>query len=295
MAGQGLSLDGFRHAVPDRTKRRILDGRVAVREATAALRPLPDFLVIGAMRCGTSSLFKYLAAHPHVRRPLRKEVEFFSQHHARGLAWYRAHFPVRRRGQRTFEASPYYLFHPHAAVRAHAVVPGARLVVLLRDPVERALSHHRHMQRHGFEPLDFPEAIRAEDERMAQAHADVLADPDLSSPAHRRFGYRSRGDYAPQLRRWVDAYGGDRLHVIFSDDLYADPPGTLDRLHRFLGLDAHRLPAYDNHSYAGRPDPGHTSGLSIPRDVEDELRAHYAPLDAELEALIGQPVPWRAG
>ncbi|MDQ3973589.1 MAG: hypothetical protein M3276_04520, partial [Actinomycetota bacterium] len=106
-------------------RRALLQARFRARALTSPARPLPDFLVIGGMRCGTSSLFKYLSAHPDVARPLRKEVGYLTLHHDQPLAWYRTHFPLRARSgrRRTFEATPHYLFHPLAPARAARLLP----------------------------------------------------------------------------------------------------------------------------------------------------------------------------
>ena len=120
--------------------------RVA-RRASADLRALPDFVIIGAQKAGTTSLWRYLVEHPQIVGPTEKEIHFFDARFDRGARWYRARFPLRaslRRGARlTFEASPYYLAHPFVPARVRAMLPDAKLVVLLRDPVERAWSHYR--------------------------------------------------------------------------------------------------------------------------------------------------------
>src|SRR5919201_6138602 len=149
--------------------------------ATSPLRRLPGFLILGTRRGGTTSLFNYLLEHPSVA-PLFpsaqniKGVHYFDKQHAKGRAWYRSHFPTvifsafwRVRGYRMIagEASPYYLFHPWAPQRAHELVPHAKLIVLLRNPVDRAYSHYRERVRNGVEDLTFEEAIEREPARLA--------------------------------------------------------------------------------------------------------------------------------
>ena len=117
------------------------------RSATAPVRTLPDFLIIGAQKCGTSFLYRFLVKHPHVKSAFVKEVHYFDLNFAKGNNWYRSNFPLQVRNTRTYitgEASPYYLFHPHAARRASMVVPDAKLLILLRNPVDRAHSHYQH-------------------------------------------------------------------------------------------------------------------------------------------------------
>src|SRR4051812_20031887 len=122
------------------------------RHLSAPLRGLPSVLIIGAQKSGTTSLSSYLVEHPDMLPSLRKEVHYFSFNYERGVNWYRAHFPYThhlRRGALTLDATPYYLVHPLVAQRAAQLLPHAKLVVLLRNPVDRALSHYQHEVRGG--------------------------------------------------------------------------------------------------------------------------------------------------
>jgi len=239
-----------------------VDGlRRAVRGARAYSRTvlpltlgrLPEFLVIGGQRCGTTSLYRYLAAHPSVRPATGKELQFFSLHHRRGERWYRAHFPVRPLSQASFEASPYYLFDPATPARAAAMLPSSRFVALVRDPAERAYSHYLHSVAHGVEPLSFAGALDAEPARLAAGDHTAL----------RQFSYVARGRYAEQLTRWFDAVGRDRVLVVRTEELtsrYAD-------ILAFLGLEPQAVPA-----------ERHTRRATGAPPLDDALRAR---LDAE--------------
>jgi hypothetical protein len=168
--------------------------------ATAGLRPVPDFLIVGAKRGGTTSLWNYLAEHdgvlPLFPRPEKiKGLYFFDEGWARGERWYRSHFPTeatralatRRLGHRVVagEASPYYLYHPLAPGRAHRVAPDALILASLRDPVERAWSHYKERRTNGTDPLPFDEAIEAEPGRLAGEEARLLEDDGYISFVHR--------------------------------------------------------------------------------------------------------------
>ena len=198
-----------------------------VRRATSPLRALPDFLIIGAQRAGSSSLFAYVCAHPSVAEPTHKEIHFFDNNWFRGLDWYRRYFPLRARmgGRITGEASPYYLFHPAAAGRVAETLPDVRLIAVLRDPVERAYSAYQLARRQGHETLEFEEALAREVERLAGEEERILADPRYASVAHRRFSYRTRGLYAEQLERWYERFPREQLLVVRSEDLFAEPGG----------------------------------------------------------------------
>ena len=211
--------------------RRLADPvRRAVRAGRAyskALMPLPlgrlpEFLIIGGQRCGTTSLYRYLAAHPSVRAATGKELQYFSLHAGRGERWYRAHFPVRPPGVLSFEASPYYLFDPEVPARVAAALPEARFVALVRDPAERAYSHYLHSVSYGVEPLSFADALDAEPERLRAGGHE----------ARRRFSYAARGRYAEQLARWHAAVGRERVLVLRTEELTARYADVL----AFLGL-----------------------------------------------------------
>ena len=166
------------------TSMRTYGRRVAKRASrlvtvpTTRLRGLPDFLIIGAQRCGTTSLYRYLCAHPSVQPAvLNKGIHYFDTNHEQGTAWYRSHFPSepykaylrRRRGVErvlTGEGSPYYFFHPLAPGWIAEELPEARFVVMLRDPVGRAYSQYQHEVARGFEALAFEEALEEEEERL---------------------------------------------------------------------------------------------------------------------------------
>ncbi|WP_432478375.1 sulfotransferase domain-containing protein [Nocardioides sp. GXQ0305] len=292
--------DAVRGRVSVQRRARIARQRVALRRPTAGLRALPDFLVIGTMRGGSSSLFRWLCAHPDVARPLRKEIEYFNVHHDRGEGWYRQHFPLRARGAlgrarhhplQTFEATPCYLFHPEVPRRAAALLPDARLVALLRDPVERAYSHYRHMRQLGFEKLSFPEAVAAEESRLAPELEHMRQDPGYFSRIHARFSYVSRGRYAEQLERWLAHYPRSQLLVVESRDLYTSPAECLTGITRFLGLSDWLPEEFRNYS---RPHTEVTRPMGDP-GLQRELYAAFEEPDRRLAEVWGHVPSWRDG
>src|SRR4051794_1281037 len=223
-------------AVPRDVRSKIKPAIRTAARATSGLRPPPDFLIIGTKRGGTTSLWNWLLEHPGVlpmvpRLQNLKSSHYFYMHYDRGHEWYRGFFPLSttraavgaRHGLTPVagEASPYYLFDPRVPGRVAAELPEVRVIVLLRDPVDRAYSHHRERLQEGVETLDFREALSAEPFRLAGELERMSADPLYYSEPHDWFSYRSRGIYAPQLRRWQDVIAPDRLLVVRSEDLYA--------------------------------------------------------------------------
>ncbi len=268
------------------------------RRVTARQRALPNLILLGAQRAGTTSLHAHIGLHPGVCLSRTKEVHYFDNYQDQGLDWYRSHFPTRRWVEARSrdlgyeiavgEGSPYYLFHPAVPARVQAVLPATRLVVVLRDPVERALSHFRLERRRGFEPIaDFERAWESEAERLAGAEARLSAGNTAFDEAHNRFSYTSRGDYAPQLERWLALFDHSQLHVIRSGDLFERPGEVVTGLFDFLELphvDLGRFPVL-NATAAQAVD-------SAERAVRERLAAHFAPKVARLEDLLGRSMGW---
>jgi hypothetical protein len=274
-----------------RLRRSYLDLRLRLRRPTSALMGLPGFLIIGTQRGGTTSLYQYLSRHPDVRQPLNKEIHYFSNHYAKGLGWYRSHFPLVsgqvNRGKVTFEATPYYMLHPHSARRAKEVLPDARVVAILRDPVERAFSHYRHTRLRGLEPLGFGDAVRAEDERLAEVTRQLQVDEHFVSREHQVFSYLARGRYAEQLPRWFERFGPERVMVVRSEDLYEDAPATMRQVVGFLGLretDLGEFPRYTER---------HRDPESMPSDVRARLSEYFWPHNERLYELLGRDMQWQ--
>lgn len=287
-------MSSWRAAAAPRRARRVLrrfaDASV---ELSAPARMLPGFLIVGAQRCGTTSMFKTLAQHPDVARPfLRKGVHYFDKSYPRGQRWYRGHFPLaatsrlRRRGRLpiTGESSPYYLFHPLAGARIAHDLPGVRLVVLLRDPVERAYSGHSHELARGYETLPFEAAVEAEPERLAGERERMLAEPGYDSPHWQHHAYVTRGQYVEQLEALAGHVGRDRLHVVDSGDFFADPEPVFDRVCDFLGLPRAAGIAYEQHNARSR--------APMADALRARLTAHYAPYDERLARWWGTTPSW---
>ncbi|VAX35663.1 Sulfotransferase [hydrothermal vent metagenome] len=261
------------------------------RLATSRLRCEPGFLIVGAMKAGTTFLHACLAEHPSCVCALEKEVHFFDNNYHRGRRWYRSRFPIRRwmesRRQQPVlagEASPYYLFHPLSSQRAHETCPNARIIVLLRDPADRAYSHYQQNVRTGFEKLSFAEAIEAEPDRLHGEEDRLRADPGYYSMAHQTFSYVSRGEYGPQVARWVERFGAERVLVVQSETLWDDPAQTYARVLRFLDLAVHEPRVF-------RP---HNRGRYLPMDgrTRAALEARFAPSNENLFALLGERFAW---
>lgn len=284
----------LRARVPRPVKEVVKSGVESYGAATSRARVLPEYVMIGGQRCGTTSLYQYLVEHPAVAAATTKEVHFFDVEYARGSGWYRGHFPTgaylraltRRTGMRatTGEASPYYLFHPRAPYRLADLLPSARLIVMLRDPVSRLASHYHHEISLGHERLTLPEAIAREPERFDGEEARILADPTYRSFEHQHHSYFTRGIYADQLVRWFSVVPRERFLVVEYERFFSDPTEQLDRVLGFLGLPPQRrtsFEAYNARTY-NRVDP----------IVVEELQARYEPHNRRLYELLGDDLGW---
>lgn len=267
--------------------------RLAARP-TAPLRSFPEYLIVGAQRAGTTSLYKYLIQHPGVMPArLTKGVHWFDVAYDKPPSWYRVHFPMDRSRARladqlgyrpvTGEGSPYYLFHPYVPQRIAEHMPDARIIVVLRDPVARAWSAYHHERKRGFETLSFEAALDAEPERLA-GQDQLLAAPDGRSYDHLHHAYVGRGQYLTQLERLWAALPRPQTLVVFSDDLEQQPVETMAEVQEFLGLPAiapvtaRRWNKQDNDELDPR--------------LRARLEAAFAESDAALAARLGRPLPW---
>lgn len=271
----------FRTQVPRPVRGLVKNMVEAFGEGTSERRVLPDFVIVGAQRAGTTALYQALTEHPSIAGATTKEVHYADIQFDRGIGWYRGHFPTERRMRMlrdrtgaaiTGEASPYYLFHPLAARRLAAVVPEVRVVVMLRDPVARAVSHYHHEVSLGFEHRDLTTALDQETSAIERESHRILRNPTYRSFEHQHHSYFSRGLYAEQLERWLMHIPPRQLLVVQSECLFRDPTDEFDRILEFLGVEAQGrdgLPIVHARSYPPTPP-----------EIVETLGARYASHDA---------------
>lgn len=263
---------------------------------TASHRPLPDYLIIGAKKGGTSSLTNWLIQHPdHLRmfptfQPL-KSAHFFDISFHKGVDWYRGHFPTERVRQQhpgaiVGEASPYYMFHPAASERARAVVPDAKVIAVLRNPVSRAYSNYWDRVSAGTETLPtFEAAVEAEETRLARVDHDRLAhDPAYYSVEHDQFTYLARGRYLEHLATWLDAWPPEQVLVLRAEDMYADAAAVFEEVQKFLGI--RDCLDIDLKPYNERSKP------PIDPRTRARLTEYYRPFNDALSERLGRDMGW---
>jgi Sulfotransferase domain len=284
-----------RTVVPHRVKVAGRRASVRIGSVTATRRQLPSFIVVGAQRAGTTSLFRALMSHPLIHSAnFYKGVNYFDVNYYRDFSWYQGHFPttsyLRSRSRSvpgepiTFEASGYYLFHPGAAERIARHLPEVRILAMLRDPVERAFSAYKHELARGFETESFERALDLEDERLHGQGDRMLADDRYRSFSHRHHGYVHRGQYAEQLARMRRHFPADQIHVLDSESFFEQPETTYGAVLDFLGLPQVLPAAFDR--WNARPSS------PMAESTRARLREHFLGRDRALAEMLGRDPAW---
>lgn len=247
----------------------------------------PDFLIIGAQKAGTTSLYNCLKQHPAVSAVRKKEIHFFSQHYRKGLPWYLDHFPLREDSILSGEASPFYLFHPQSARRIAETYPHIKLIIMLRDPVERAISHYHQQYRRGHEKLPMMEAFQQEENRIARGWEKLLRDEQTSAGKLQQYSYLKRGEYLPQLLRYEALFPTSQIHLLESSEFFHAPVPTLRKLFEFLQITSDFVPSDLWPRKPGQYQDTDAAALHF-------LRQHYDPHNEALYTHLGRRFHWQS-
>jgi Sulfotransferase domain len=191
---------------------------------------LPNFIIAGVQKSGTTSLHRYLQSHPDVFLPRGpQEIHYFDreENYRRGVDWYADLFRERREETAIGQTSPLYFYLESVPQRIRDLLPGVRLIVCLRNPVDRAYSHYWHNYKKARESLSFEEALRAEPERIVRGYRNNV-----------NYSYTSRGLYHRQLLRYQRFFDASRMHFVVFERLKTDPAGEARRCCEFLGVDS---------------------------------------------------------
>ena len=256
--------------------------RGAIGELTSDLRLRPEFIIFGAMKGGTTALFSYLDRHPDFALA-RKEIHYFDRHYQLGHRWYFGHFPVRALAGDavTGEASPYYLFHPPAPARVRELLPDVRLIAILRDPVDRTLSHYHHKLAAGVEHVPFEEAITAESERLRGQ--DGWGD-GAQTLSRRHFSYLARGRYAEQLEHWFGVFPREQFLILSSADLSSSPAAVVAEVCRFVGVEPREFGEYPRRHERRYPP--------MSPETREQLARYFEEPNRRLYELLGRDFGW---
>lgn len=244
----------------------------------------PDFLIIGAQKGGTTSLYRYLIKHPRIKWASCKEVHFFDRYYTKGMDWYRAQFPEKD-GVTDFitgEATPAYIFHPLAAERIRVAFPRVKLILVVRNPIDRAFSQYKMYVRKGLETRSFEQALKQEQKMVKRERAKIIASGNKGywSREHDYFSYASRGMYFDQIKQFMSYFDKSQLLVISSEDLMFKTEETVNVVLRFLGLEEIALPQYGYYHVA------HNNELVLNPETRNKLALFFEPKNKALQDYI---------
>lgn len=277
----------------------ILNYAPKLRLLTAPLRLLPDFLIVGAQKCGTTSLYKYLVQHPCVAPMVsighqRKEVRYFSKYYHHGLAWYKAHFPTHlyklymllflRQRLMIGESTPSYMFHPLAPRRIFELLPEVKLIALLRNPIDRAYSHYQHVKRIGKDSLTFEEAMAKESQRIEKEREKILENTHYFSFEYGYHSYLTRGLYADQIKPLLEIYPRENILILNAEKFFTEPDVVFREVLSFLELPQWEPKHYKEHN------TGRYSDMSPA--TRKQLADFFRPHNRRLFELIGEEYDW---
>ncbi len=275
---------------------RSIKGRFSrnFRQLTAPVRLLPDFLILGASRCGTTSLHYYLNIHPAISMA-RKEVHFFDLFYNNGIGWYRQFFPtlfykyyceiIHSQKLLLGEATPYYLLHPLAPQRVSQFSPSVKLIVLLRNPVDRAYSDYWLQVKLGVETLSFEKAIDLEPERLkGEKQRIIIQDGRYYSFNHHRFSYLARSTYIDQILVWQRLFMPEQMLILRSEDFFEAPCTVYNKVCDFLNLPSYNLKSPQKHKSVDY--------LDMAKTTRESLNNYFRPHNERLYKLLNQNFEW---
>jgi hypothetical protein len=266
------------------------------RNITNSFRLLPNFLIIGYYKSGTTSLYDYLIQHENIGRVSRKEIQYFSFSYWRGLKWYRSHFPTnfikRKIESKTCikflvgEASPQYIFHPYSLERIHKILPKIKLIVLLRNPIDRAYSHYMHQVRLGNEYLNtFEEAIELDGERFHEMFSK-FKNNEIREYSHKFYPspYIKMGQYIFEIKKLYETFPKDQILILKSSDLNKFPSLSVNKVLKFLDL-----PISDKINFTKKNIGKYTQ---MNPKTREKLIEHYKPYNSQLENFLDTKFDW---
>ncbi len=273
------------------TRDRMLDLHARWRNTTGWSGSLPNFIVIGTQKGGTTELYDRLVQHPNIASAFAKEVHFFDANFDKGVEWYTTFFPHVEPvaangapGRITGEASPCYLFHPAVARRVAATVPHAKIILMLRNPVDRAYSHYHHEVRLGYETASFPEALQQEDARLQGERTKILNNRHYNSDRYMHYSYLRRGIYVEQVRSWFELFPSEQILVLKSEDFFSNTAAIMRRVYDFLGVPHVDAAAPDRHKSFKYP--------KMDQGLRRQLLEYFEPYNQQLYRFLNTDFCW---
>ncbi|MCC5917609.1 MAG: sulfotransferase [Cryomorphaceae bacterium] len=242
----------------------------------------PDFIIVGAQKAGTSSLYEALCSHPEIEAAQNKEIHFFDFNYENGKEWYQEQLQ-RAQGKKCGEASPFYIYHPKVAERIAEMYPKVKLIFLFRDPAARAVSHFRMNVADGTENLSPLQAMVAEENRVLEAMKKGES-WDTPDSAFQHFTYKSRGHYEEQWLRFSKHFSRSQMFALRLEDLVSDTETCLNALAKFIGVKSHNWGEFPRLN--STEDSGQYEGYAQ-RYLEVYFEPHYAKMKTIIPLAVG--------
>lgn len=258
-----------------------------LRQLTCHYRRLPDFMIIGAQKSGTTAMFSYLSQHPELSINKRKATHFFDLNYHKGMCFYKRHFPLKvlSKGRIVGEYTPFYLFHPLAIERIAKDLPGVKLIALLRNPVDRAYSHYNMKREKEHDKEGFEEALALEDTRTAGEADKIRQDERYISWNYRAYTYKARGLYADQLEKVYRHFPKEQVLVLSSEMYFNNHLDAMKEIYHFLGISYYEprdLRIRNKREYPEPMDP----------ETRKALQAYFREPNERLFQMIGKRFNW---
>jgi len=262
---------------------------------TGSFHSLPDFYIIGAAKCGTTSLYQYLIRHPSVNPGIGKEIHYFEELYYRGENWYRACFPfefqkffsklMNNEIMMSGDSTPRYIDHPLVPNRINKLTPNAKFIVMLRNPIDRAFSHYNMNIKHKYETLSFEDAIKNEPDRI-NGELDMMEKTGKVSYKYYLYAYLDRGIYVERLKQWMKIFPKENFFIIRSEDFFEDPSGYYHKTLEFLNLSKFELDKYGTHM------GGRYNDTQIESKTRKKLESFFKPHNDELNSFLKRDFRW---
>lgn len=259
------------------------------------LHVLPNFMIIGFPKCGTTSLYDYLTQHPQITPPLGKEIDFFDRLYERGVNWYRVRFPGKaynffkhtasNKKIFTGEATPRYVFHPLALQRIKKLIPDSKFIILLRNPIDRAYSHYNMNFQNGYEYRTFEDAIEHEEERISGRYQKMESTSNYYSWDFDLFGYLEQGKYAQYIKKWLNLFPKENFLILQSEEFLKNPQLVYHQTLDFLDLTKWEPEKYSQAKKRDYSSP-------IDESLRIKLSKHFQKYNDDLYELIGKKFNW---
>jgi len=258
-----------------------------LRRVTSLFRMMPTFINIGEAKCGTTSLYNYTIKHPNILPAFKKEVHFFDLSFDKGINYYRSFFPTSLKNKEciTGEKTPYYLIHPLVPKRIAETFPLVKLILLLRNPIDRAFSHYHQQFSRNYETMSFEDAIKNEESRLEGEEEKMIDNSHYQSYSHRHHSYLKRGRYYQNIKKWLEYFPKNQFLILTTEELKVNPNETMNRVFDFLELSSYEIKEIPKVKVG-------TYTENMNKETRSKLEEYFKPHNEELYKFLNKDLGW---